>query len=847
MMERIARRSGVPLVHCNLVGGNDDLVFDGSSTAFDARGRLVGAGRRFEEDFWTIDVPGGRGPVSERRVGHPRPAQGARARPFATTRASAASRAPSSASRAASTRPSRRRWRSKRSAPSASSASRCPGRTRPREACATPGTSPSASASGCAVIPIGPVARRVPGDARAAGRHGRSRRPTEENLQARIRGAILMALSNRFGHLVLSTGNKSEIAVGYCTLYGDMAGGYALISDVPKTMVYALAEELNRDGERIPRASIEKPPSAELRPNQKDTDSLPPYADPRSRSSRRSWTSRSRSRGRPGARASRWRSRRRSRDRIDRNEYKRRQMPPGPEGHGARLRRGPPLPDRAEVPWLRRPSTTPGRRSRARPTTCCAARIRALPAGLRLLDLGAAGGHLGRAVRDRCAYLAGVEPDPALPASAREGYDDWRATDALAAGHVEPSPSTRSSAPTSSSTCRGPRRCSRRIRGWLRAGRHAPRLAAERRERHRARGARGRPLSRTPTAGSSTARTCASTPAGRPRTLLAAARFRVRAPWPPRRCPTSSACPRPRPGSLARPGPRLRQRLGARLADALRLPVRDRIQAAMKATLVVPAYNESSRIEACVRSVAQWVRARARAAGTGKRSWSTTARPTTRSRGRAASRPRRSSTCASSPTAPTAARAPRSATGVLASSGDPLLISDTDLSTPLVGVGEARRAPADASGRDRLARHGAGPRAQAPGRSTASCSGRSATGSSSSSPCPGIQDTQCGFKLFRGDVARALFFAAARIDRFAWDVEILYLAQRGASRSPRSRSSGSTRRNRRCASCATPSRRSGTSCASAGCTARRPNPATSAESARRERRRADSRVAESPS
>ena len=100
----------------------------------------------------------------------------------------------------------------------------------------------------------------------------------EENLQARIRGAILMALSNRFGHLVLSTGNKSEIAVGYCTLYGDMAGGYALLSDVPKTMVYALAEELNRDAaSEIPRSTIEKPPSAELRPNQKDTDSLPPY------------------------------------------------------------------------------------------------------------------------------------------------------------------------------------------------------------------------------------------------------------------------------------------------------------------------------------------------------------------------------------------------------------------------------------------------------------------------------------------------------------------------------------------------------------------------------------------
>ena len=100
---------------------------------------------------------------------------------------------------------------------------------------------------------------------------------TEENIQARIRGNYLMALSNKFGSMVLSTGNKSEIAVGYCTLYGDMAGGLAVISDVPKLMVYELAEYINRDRELIPRSTIEKPPSAELRPNQKDTDSLPPY------------------------------------------------------------------------------------------------------------------------------------------------------------------------------------------------------------------------------------------------------------------------------------------------------------------------------------------------------------------------------------------------------------------------------------------------------------------------------------------------------------------------------------------------------------------------------------------
>jgi len=106
---------------------------------------------------------------------------------------------------------------------------------------------------------------------------GRPADATEENIQARIRGNYLMALSNKFGSMVLSTGNKSENAVGYCTLYGDMAGGLAVISDVPKLMVYELAQYINRERELIPRSTLEKPPSAELRPNQKDTDSLPPY------------------------------------------------------------------------------------------------------------------------------------------------------------------------------------------------------------------------------------------------------------------------------------------------------------------------------------------------------------------------------------------------------------------------------------------------------------------------------------------------------------------------------------------------------------------------------------------
>ena len=100
---------------------------------------------------------------------------------------------------------------------------------------------------------------------------------TEENIQPRLRATTLMAFSNKFGHLLLTTGNKSELAVGYCTIYGDMAGGLAVISDVPKTKIYKLAEWINRDREIIPLETLTKPPSAELRPNQTDRDTLPPY------------------------------------------------------------------------------------------------------------------------------------------------------------------------------------------------------------------------------------------------------------------------------------------------------------------------------------------------------------------------------------------------------------------------------------------------------------------------------------------------------------------------------------------------------------------------------------------
>lgn len=126
------------------------------------------------------------------------------------------------------------------------------------------------------VIPIGAVMKSY--DAALAGAfQGAERDATEENIQARIRGNFLMAYSNKFGHLPLSTGNKSELAVGYCTLYGDMSGGLAVISDVPKTIVYRLAEHMNNKKNVIPRRIIERAPSAELKPNQVDQDVLPPY------------------------------------------------------------------------------------------------------------------------------------------------------------------------------------------------------------------------------------------------------------------------------------------------------------------------------------------------------------------------------------------------------------------------------------------------------------------------------------------------------------------------------------------------------------------------------------------
>jgi NAD+ synthase/NAD+ synthase (glutamine-hydrolysing) len=328
MMKQIARQTGVPLVSCNLVGGNDNLVFDGGSSAFDRRGRLVARGESFREDFWMIALPEGTAPV------RPREPDGARLRSALVLALSdyASKCGFSSAVLGLSGGID--------SAVTATLAAEALGADRV-VGVAMPGpySSPGslrdardlAERLGIRFLEISILAvfeayRKVLAPALGAGNHG----PVEENIQARIRGAILMALSNRFGHLVLSTGNKSEIAVGYCTLYGDMAGGYALLSDVPKTLVYALAHELNRAEERIPSASITKEPSAELRPNQKDSDSLPPYdvLDPLIEALVDLSLPPPAAARRAGVAIGLARDIAR---RIDHNEYKRRQMPPGPK------------------------------------------------------------------------------------------------------------------------------------------------------------------------------------------------------------------------------------------------------------------------------------------------------------------------------------------------------------------------------------------------------------------------------------------------------------------------------------------------------------------------------------
>jgi NAD+ synthase (glutamine-hydrolysing) len=281
MLASIARQHKVPVAMVNQVGGNDSLLFDGSSIVLNAEGNIIAQGRSFEEDLIYFDS----GSSGDKTL------TGDIHQQIEGTEASVYS------GLVLGTRDYMRKCGFQKAIIGLS------------------GGIDSALTAVIAADAVGPenvIGVGMPGpysspgsidDARGLAKNlgirfellsincavdayrqtlkdvfaGRKEDVAEENIQSRARGTLLMALSNKFGAIVLSTGNKSELGVGYCTLYGDMVGGLAVISDVPKTLVYRLSRYANSRRSVIPQATLEKPPSAELRPDQKDSDSLPPY------------------------------------------------------------------------------------------------------------------------------------------------------------------------------------------------------------------------------------------------------------------------------------------------------------------------------------------------------------------------------------------------------------------------------------------------------------------------------------------------------------------------------------------------------------------------------------------
>ena len=275
MLRSLAIKAHCPVVFCNQVGGNDELVFDGSSLVFNGAGDLIGRAKMFDEDFVVVDtaekstVPAAN--ATDEETIYRALVLGLRDYLHKCGFKSAVLGLSGGID----------------SALVACLAVDALGRENVRgislpSQFSSPGSLDDARLLAeklgiiYEVIPIQSAFMTVKKELRQVFA-GRAEDTTEENIQARLRGVILMALSNKFGSLLLTTGNKSELAVGYCTLYGDMCGGLAVISDVPKTTVYRLARWINREREIIPTASITKPPSAELRPNQTDQDSLPAY------------------------------------------------------------------------------------------------------------------------------------------------------------------------------------------------------------------------------------------------------------------------------------------------------------------------------------------------------------------------------------------------------------------------------------------------------------------------------------------------------------------------------------------------------------------------------------------
>jgi NAD+ synthase (glutamine-hydrolysing) len=275
MLRSLALKARCPVVFCNQVGGNDELVFDGSSLVFNAAGELIARAKMFAEDFVIADTesPATVLPenASEEEMVYQALVLGLRDYLHKCGFKSAVLGLSGGIDSALATC----------LAVEALGRENVRGISLPSQF-SSPGSLDDARllaerlGISHEVIPIQSAFMTVKKELRQVFA-GKAEDTTEENIQARLRGVMLMALSNKFGSLLLTTGNKSELAVGYCTLYGDMCGGLAVISDVPKTMVYRLARWINREREIIPDASITKPPSAELRPNQTDQDSLPPY------------------------------------------------------------------------------------------------------------------------------------------------------------------------------------------------------------------------------------------------------------------------------------------------------------------------------------------------------------------------------------------------------------------------------------------------------------------------------------------------------------------------------------------------------------------------------------------
>jgi len=276
MLRSIATNQQRPIVYVNQVGGDDSLIFDGASIAITPDGKVAAQAAAFQEDLVLFDTETGRGEIHEQpqeeiayayqalitgthdyvhKCGFKKVLVGLSGGIDSAVVASIAVAALGPENVLGVSMPG----------PFSSEGSKNDAATLTKNLGIQLTTVPITDVFDAYRKTLATVFGNRPADV------------TEENIQARIRGNYLMAISNKFGSMVLSTGNKSELAVGYCTLYGDMAGGLAVVSDVPKLMVYELANWINREREVIPRSTIEKAPSAELRPNQKDEDSLPPY------------------------------------------------------------------------------------------------------------------------------------------------------------------------------------------------------------------------------------------------------------------------------------------------------------------------------------------------------------------------------------------------------------------------------------------------------------------------------------------------------------------------------------------------------------------------------------------